>query len=106
MTPDGRTLAAAYDDGTIWLWDPRRRSTLATVRAGPKHTRITSVAFSADGRTLASARAGGMFRSWTNILWRTNTELQSTVCRFVGRGLDPASWDQYAGGIPYRQSCP
>lgn len=104
--PDGRTLAAAYDDGTIWLWDPRKRKALTTLRAGPKQTHTTTVAFSADGRTLASASPGGRLRLWREILWRTDAELQSTICRFVASGLNPSDWDQYAGGISYRESCP
>jgi WD40 repeat protein len=48
---DGRMLASAGADNTIRLWDPSRR-TLARVLV---HPNVSSIAFSPDGRTLASA---------------------------------------------------
>jgi WD40 repeat protein len=71
FSPDGRTLASGTANGNIQLWDiadPVRPHLLgqATIPrvggfGGPA---IQSVAFSADGRTLASGDADGTVRLW------------------------------------------
>ena len=58
FTPDGRTLAAGSDDGTVHLWDlssPDRPLALPTL-TGPA-SRIYAIAISANGRTLAAGTA-------------------------------------------------
>ncbi|MEV1085138.1 hypothetical protein AB0I98_44165 [Streptomyces sp. NPDC050211] len=53
FSPDGGSLATATDDGTLMVWDARRRIRTATLGRGkgPVH----AVAFSPDGRTIAAA---------------------------------------------------
>ncbi|MFC7586485.1 hypothetical protein ACFQYP_24140 [Nonomuraea antimicrobica] len=49
FSPDGRTLAAADDDGVVWLWDPVSHRQL-----GAAMPAMSAVAFSPDGKTLAA----------------------------------------------------
>jgi WD40 repeat protein len=55
FSPDGLTLAAATDSGTISLWDPTSQAPLATF---PHERQVTSVAFSPDGTLLAAGTTG------------------------------------------------
>ena len=64
FSPDGRTLAAAGTEGTLFLWD-------LTDRAHPTRLgellapAVTSVAFSPDGRTLAISGSNGTVALWS-----------------------------------------
>ncbi|HEY0481200.1 MAG TPA: pentapeptide repeat-containing protein [Kofleriaceae bacterium] len=53
MSPDGAVLATGHDDGTVYLWDCTRGQ---PIRILHKHRgSVLSVAFSPDGKTIASA---------------------------------------------------
>jgi WD40 repeat protein len=73
FSPDGYTLAAAYADGTIRLWN--LRTGIPTPLVIGKVTAVHSLAFSPDGNTLAmgidnSAEGGGYENIW---LWNLHT---------------------------------
>jgi WD40 repeat protein len=65
FSPSG-ALAAGRDDGTVVLWDPSARRLGATL--GGHSGSVTSVRFSPDGATLASAGSDG-----TVVLWDVAT---------------------------------
>ena len=58
FSPDGKTLAASYVDGTIALWDVESGKSLYLMPSGC--TRVYSVAWSPRGDVLASAGTKGI----------------------------------------------
>ena len=67
FSPDGLTLAAGHYDGVIRLWDLRSGSLLLTMQTDEV---IESLAFSPDGRMLAS---GGSYANHNVRLWDAQT---------------------------------
>jgi WD40 repeat protein len=68
FSPDGRLLAGACGDGTVWQWNPAAgQSALLTV---PSVASVGAVAFSPDGTLLASAYSDGTIRLWNSATGR------------------------------------
>ncbi len=70
FSPDGKTLAGGDDAGNITLWDVDSRTVRYTLRG---HSRgVYAVAFSPDGRILASASGGRWLQTSGEVkLWDT-----------------------------------
>ena len=105
----GTTLASAAGgnvtpiggENSIILWDVESGQPLSPPLTG--HARaVRSVAFSPDGKTLASGSADR-----TIIFWEVGLELlQTRACSVALRNLTGAEWKHYFGNEPYRTTCP
>ena len=108
FAPDGRTLTTGSDDWTVRLWDlsnrdqPRQLGAPLTGHTG----RVVGVAFAPDGRTLATASDDQTVRLWDlPRLERLRGDEVREACLRAGGPLDKPTWDQYAPGISYQDTC-
>jgi WD40 repeat protein len=62
VSPDGRTVAAAVDDGTIRMWDIQTRRRRAVIY--PHGMGAMILGFHPDGRTLLSASFDNVLQFW------------------------------------------
>ena len=97
-------MAVANGDKSISLWDVSNLNMpveLGTPLEGHQGT-VRSMAFSRDGRTLASGSEDHKI-----ILWNIDPDSwQARACQLAGRNLTQAEWAQYLGDLPYQQTCP
>ena len=95
--------------GEIFLWDVTTGQPLSPPLIGHASL-VTDVAFSPDGKTLASGSGMSPFlegEGSTLILWDANTESwRARACSIANRNLTMEEWQQYVGDEPYRPTCP
>ena len=88
------------------LWDVRTQTPLGQPLRHADAGAVVftpTVAFSPDGRVLASALA--TVRLWKGILWHDLPDLEAQVCGLVIGDLTKAEWAAIAPGLPYRATC-
>ncbi|MFD0417923.1 DNA-binding protein [Streptomyces sp. NPDC127108] len=97
---DNTTLAVATHSGTIQLWDVPSSQPLGSPLPTPGDT-ITSLAFSADGRTLYAGGSHVPLQKYA----LAPARLVDAVCERAGSGLSRRDWRTYLPDLPYRATC-
>jgi WD40 repeat protein len=63
---------------------------------------VVAVAFSPDGKILATASADGNADLWDTIF---SGSLLSTLCAIAGRSFTHREWNEYVQVLPYQRTC-
>ncbi len=111
LSPDGKLLASAGDDGAVRLWDAVNARPIATLHTGKE--RVIYVMFSPDSRTLASCGGDRVIRLWnvethsppvelTGHTEEVNSVAFSPDCRNIISASDDGTvrlWDARTGAL-------
>jgi U4/U6 small nuclear ribonucleoprotein PRP4 len=83
--PNGFQLATGGDDGTIKIWDLRRRKMAASL---PAHSNlVTRLRFASSGEYLASSSFDGTAKLWSCRDWKMLNQLQGHEGKVTGVDL-------------------
>jgi hypothetical protein len=108
VTQDTSPLIAALAT-TSWrlvkasdAWNAMQRVPLVAILARVAHGRaVWAVAFSPDGKLLATAGEDGTARVWSTAL----DDMLHRLCADHGRNLSPREWRRYLGELPWQPTC-
>ncbi len=111
---NGSRLISSSADGTVRVWDISRGTPPALLRVLRGHEgAVNVIAFSDDGGRLVSAGNDQSIREWNLAdpapsvanLPTDPAALATLACRFAGRDMTTAEWQQYYDGKSYRKTC-
>lgn len=86
---------------TVRLWDVKIRQPLKPLLEGHTKT-VSSVTFSPNGRTLASASFDGSIRLWDF----DPGSLKERACKMANRNFSKEDeWKKFFGDRPYHKTC-
>ena len=95
--PDGQTLIAAGNDGTIQLWSTTGNTLEASITTGTQP--ILSVSYSAALGIIATATT-------VTRVWQTNPgQVAADICRTLRTSVSSEVWTEYLYQVPYTPVC-
>jgi WD40 repeat protein len=97
FAPNGKALAAAYEDGTVVLWDPASGKERSRLR---HPARVKPVAFAPDGKTLAAGCKDGTVRLWDVAAGKERAVLKGHEGPVTGLAFAPDGETLAAAGGP------
>ncbi len=107
LSPDGATLAASTDTGTVWLWGVSapnrisRKATLTTAQTSATHTTLTSLQFTPDDNTLLAGLGNGH-----TVVWHYRPyQVINHICATHPATIPEGPWQRYLPGVSDVQPC-
>lgn len=101
FSPNGDNLAAGVRNGRTMVWDVF--SGLLLGDSFQQEGEVFGVAFSPDGKTVASHSDRDGLRFWN----LDPQSMQDRLCQLANRNLTAAEWQQYVGDLDsYQRTCP
>lgn len=87
LSPDGKLVASAIENGTAVLWDSQSGETLATLQTPASF--VSDVAFAPDGRTVITADSDGIVRTWSVPDGRELSSFRAADAILVSAAISP-----------------
>ncbi len=101
FSPDGTTIAATSNDGTVQLWIAQTGGDFGPALTG--HTAaVNSVAFSPDSRTIVT---GSLDKTLAAVAGAHDGH-PTHLCAKLTQNMSHETWNYWVPGIAYHKQCP